>query len=125
MWFEMKQRSRERTKVDNTCASEPKTAGTIQSFFNGTAKVKKETVPCPICQNEVELLKINAHMDSQECSQQKKNRCDEKSPVIDLTICDNNENKVAQKRKSTENHDSQKRFKTKETEARDDFMEDD
>ena len=121
----MKQRSRERTKVDNTCAAEPKTAGTIQSFFNGTAKVKKKTVPCPICQNEVELLKINTHMDSQECGQQEKKQCDEKSPLIDLTICDNNENNVAQKRKSTENHGLHKRLKTEENEACDDFLEDD
>ena len=122
----MKERSRERTKVNNTCAPEPK-HGTIQSFFNGTAKIKRKTVPCPICQKEVELQKINDHMDSQECVQEKSNsNRDEKSSVIDLTVCDSNENNVAQKRKSTEDHDFHKRFKTGDNnDANDDFLEDD
>ena len=122
----MKERSRERTKVNNTCAPEPK-HGTIQSFFNGTAKVKRKTVPCPICRKEVELQKINDHMDSKECFPEKSNsNCDEKSSVIDLTVCDSNENNVAQKRKSTENHDFHKRFKTGDNkDFTDDFLEDD
>ena len=48
--------------VNNTCAS-----GSIQSFFNGTAKVKRKTVPCPVCNKSVELNKINQHMDSSDC----------------------------------------------------------
>ena len=107
----MKERSRERTKVSNTCAPPEPKNGTIQSFFNGTARVKKKSVPCPICQKEVELSKINAHMDSQECSNESISPCDEESSVIDLTICDSKENNIAQKRKSTENHDLNKRFK--------------
>ena len=53
------------SKSRNICSSAVK--GSIQSFFNGTAKVKKKTVVCPVCGVNVELIKINEHMDSPEC----------------------------------------------------------
>ena len=53
----------------NTCEGK----GTIQRFFNGTARalVKKKTVVCPICAIDVELVKINEHMDSPQCQTNK------------------------------------------------------
>ena len=56
-----KQRTKGRSR--NTCEEK----GSIQSFFNGTAKVKKKTVVCPVCTMEVELIRINEHMDSSDC----------------------------------------------------------
>ena len=110
-----------RTKASNNCASEPKN-GTIQSFFNRTAKIKKRTVPCPICRKEVELNNINTHLDSRDCC--KEDGIDDSS-VIEPPICDSFEN-FQVKRKSTENQDSQKKFKTgDDKELRDDFFEDD
>jgi len=64
----MKQSLKEKTKAQNTCSSSNSQKGSIQSFFNGTAKIKKKTVPCPICQCQVELQKINDHIDNNECN---------------------------------------------------------
>ena len=65
---------------NSTCSGK----GSIQSFFNGTAKVKKKTVVCPICTVDVELIKINEHMDSPECLEKSSElmKEDNKSEVI-------------------------------------------
>jgi len=80
---------------------------TIQSFFNGTAKVKKkiERVSCPMCKRMVDLNKINDHMDSEECSEQ--------DDIETVTLEDNDEKHddkaqvlTSLKRKLCDNEDS-------------------
>ena len=63
----MKQQLKDRTKGKTTCSSSQSQNGSIKSFFNGTAKVKKKSVNCPICRIEVELSRINDHIDSNDC----------------------------------------------------------
>ena len=74
-----------RQKNDKTKGSSSSTCsgkGSIQSFFNGTAKVKKRTVVCPVCTVDVELIKINEHMDSRECQEKSSKLVEEKTEVI-------------------------------------------
>ena len=63
----MKQQLKDRTKGKTTCSSSQSQNGSIKSFFNGTAKVRKKSVNCPICHTEVELSRINDHIDSNDC----------------------------------------------------------
>ena len=63
---------------NSTCSGK----GSIQSFFNGTAKVKKRTVVCPVCTIEVELIKINEHMDSRECQGKPSELLEEKKTEV-------------------------------------------
>ena len=75
---------RQRNKNDKTKGSNSTCSGkgSIQSFFNGTAKVKKRTVVCPICTVDVELIKINEHMDSRECQEKSSELVEEKKTEV-------------------------------------------
>jgi len=76
---------------------------TIQSFFNGTAKVKnkKQQVPCPMCERIVDLDKINNHMDSQECIKNENVKV-VTNDVRDSLCSDENKVYASEKRKSCE-----------------------